>query len=334
MDRWSRRQFVQGVGAAGLGLVAGCGRLPGQAPPSKLAHIGWLGPGSASAPGFAAFRQGLSEVGYVEGQNLLIEGRSAEGQAERLPALAEELVNASVDVIVVALGTPAAQAAKAATSTIPIVMIGVSDPVAAGLVATLAQPAGNVTGLSDLGVGLSAKRLELLKETVPGASRVLALGNPTNPANAPDWSAAQAAARTLGVEVGVVEVRSSGDLPGAFENFARERPDALIMLADPLLGVASSPQLPGLIARSGLPSMRPGRLDVEAGGLMSYGPSYTGLARRAAYYVDRILKGAKPADLPVEQPREFERILNLKTAQALGLTIPQHVLLQATEVLQ
>jgi putative ABC transport system substrate-binding protein len=334
MDRWSRRQFVQGVGLGGLALLAGCGRLPWQADSPRVARIGYLDGGYDSHPYFEAFRQGMRDSGYVEGQNLVIEGRWAEGQAERLPALAAELASSSVDVIVVAANTPAAQAAKAATSTIPIVMTGISDPVAAGLVASFAHPSGNVTGLSDLAVGLSAKRLELLKETVPGASRVLALGNSTNPASALDWSGTQEAARTLGMEVGAVEVRSREDLPGAFETVARERPDALIMLAEGFLGASSSPQLPGLIARSGLPTIHRSRLDAEAGALMSYGPSYAGLARRGAYYVDRILKGAKPADPPVEQPREFDFVINLKTAQALGLTIPQHVLLQATEVIQ
>jgi putative tryptophan/tyrosine transport system substrate-binding protein len=276
----------------------------------------------------------MSDLGYVEGQNLHIEAREAEGQPARLPALAAELTNSSVDVIVVGATTPAAQAAQNATSTIPIVMTGVSDPVAAGLVASLARPGGNVTGLSDLAVGLSGKRLELLKETVPGASRVAALGNPTNAASAADWRATQEAARTLGLDVWSVDVHSADDLPGAFETIARERPDALIMLADPLLGVSTTTQLADLVARSRLPSIHRSRLDADAGALMSYGPNYPALARRGAYYVDRILKGAKPADLPVEQPMTFDFVVNLKTAQALGITFPHEILLQVTEVIQ
>jgi putative tryptophan/tyrosine transport system substrate-binding protein len=332
--RPTRRQFVQAVGVVGLGLLAGCERLPGQTQAPRVARIGYLDGGNSSHPYFEAFRQGMRDIGYVEGQNLVIERRWAEQRPERLPALAAELAGSSVDVIVVAANTRAAQAAKAATSTIPIVMTGISDPVAAGLVASFAHPGGNVTGVSDLAVGLSSKRLELLTQTVPGASRVLALGNSTNPASALDWSATQEAAHTLGVEVSPVEVRSPDDLPIAFETIARERPDALIILAEGFLGVSSTPQLPGLIARTGVPTIHRSRLDAEAGGLMSYGPSYAGLARRGAYYVDRILKGAKPADLPVEQPREFDFVINLKTAQALGLTVPQHVLLQTTEVIQ
>jgi putative tryptophan/tyrosine transport system substrate-binding protein len=331
--RLSRRQLVQGVGAVGLGLLAGCGRLPGQ-PPPKVARVGYIGFTDASHPYFQAFRQGLHELGYVEGHNIVIEGRWAEGQRERLPALAAELSRSSVDIIVVAASTPAALAARNATSTIPIVMTGISDPIGVGLVTSLARPGGNVTGLSDLAVGLSGKRLELLKEIVPHASRVAALGNPTNAASAREWSETQEAARTLGVEMRSVDILSADDLPGAFETITRERADAVIMLADSLTGMSVSPQLPDLVARSRLPTIHRSRLDVEAGALMSYGPSYTGLARRGAYFVDRILNGAKPTDLPVEQPREFDVVINLRTAQALGLTIPQHVLLQATEVIQ
>jgi putative tryptophan/tyrosine transport system substrate-binding protein len=242
-SRLSRRAFL--LGATGAGVLVGCGRLPWQAQPlpPRVARIGYLSFSNASNPYVVAFRQGMSDLGYVEGQNLHIEAREAEGQPARLPALAAELTNSSVDVIVVGATTPAAQAAQNATSTIPIVMTGVSDPVAAGLVASLARPGGNVTGLSDLAVGLSGKRLELLKETVPGASRVAALGNPTNAASAADWRATQEAARTLGLDVWSVDVHSADDLPGAFETIARERPDALIMLADPLLGSAPRPSL-------------------------------------------------------------------------------------------
>ena len=333
MDHWSRRQFVQGLGVASLALMAGCGRLPGQAqPPVKVLRIGWLGPSNGPDLNFEAFRQGLREFGYVEGQNVVIEARWAEGHAERYPALAAELVGLQPDVIVT-VSTPPTEAAKQATTTIPIVFTSSGDPVGLGLVASLARPGGNITGQSNLFVALGRKRLELLKETVPSVARVAGLWNPTNPANAPEWSATQEAARTLGVEALSVEVRTSGDLAGAWDTIADERADAVVLLGDPLFSL-NNPQFPDFIARTRLPTMTTARAAVEAGGLMCYGPSLTGMSRRAAYYVDKILKGASPAELPVEQPREFEFIINLKTAQALGLTIPEHVLLQATEVLQ
>jgi putative ABC transport system substrate-binding protein len=333
MDRWGRRQFVQGAGATGLALLAGCGRLPGQAPPSKVARIGWLGPGNGSDPNFEAFRQGLREFGYVEGQNVVIEARWAAGRFERYPALAAELVGLQPDVLVTT-STPPTLAAQQATSTIPIVFTSSGDPVGLGLVASLARPGGNITGLSNLFVPLGRKRLELLKETVPSAARVAGLWNPTNPANALEWSATQEAARTLGVEAQSVAVRTTSDLASALDTILDERADALVILADPLLSVTNTPQIPDFIARTRLPTMTTVGANVEAGGLMYYGPSLTGMCRRAAYYVDRILRGAKPAELPVEQPTTFDFAINLKTAQALGLTIPQHVLLQATEVIQ
>jgi putative tryptophan/tyrosine transport system substrate-binding protein len=332
-SRLSRRAFVGG--AAGLGLMAGCGRWPGQGePPARVRRVGYLGSTNASHPYVAALQQGLAELGYVEGQNLVIEGRWAEGESARYPALAAELADAGVEVIVVAPHTPAAQAAQHATRTIPIVMTGISDPVAGGLVASLARPGGNVTGLSDMLIGLSGKRLELLKVTVPRASVVAALWNPTNAIAALDLDAMQEAARTLGVTVFPIEVRSADDLPGAFETIAREPVDALIMLADPLLGAVLTPQMPTMVVKSRLPTMHFQRPDVAAGVLMYYGASHPALTRRAAYYVDRILRGTQPADLPVEQPMVFDFVVNLKTARELGITFPEEILLQVTEVIQ
>jgi putative tryptophan/tyrosine transport system substrate-binding protein len=328
---WSRRQLVQGAGAVGLGLLAGCGRWPGQAHSTpSVARIGYLDrfPNNSSAE---EFHQALRELGYVEGQNLIIEARWSEGRSEQNPALVAELVRLQPDVLVTAT-TPPTLAARQATDTIPVVFIGVSDPVALGIVASLARPGGNVTGLSDLHLGLSGKRLELLKETLPGATRVAALWNPTNAASAREWNEMHEAARTLGVAVSSVQVRSLDDLAGVFEALVRENADALIALSDTFLTIV--PDGADLIAKLRLPIMHFNRAGVLAGALMAYGPSFASLYRRGAYYVDRILKGAKPADLPVEQPREFDFIINLRWAQELGLAIPPHVLLQATEVIQ
>jgi putative tryptophan/tyrosine transport system substrate-binding protein len=337
MTQLSRRRFMQGARLAGLGLLAGCGRLPFQSQGiAQVPRIGWLGnvrAGGNLDPNFEAFREGLRELGYVEGQNLAIEVRWAEGRVERLPELAAELVRLQPDVLVTPT-TPQTQAALQATSTIPIVFIAVSDPVGLGMVASLARPGGHLTGQSDFFAGVSGKRLELLKETVPGAARVAVLWNPTNPASALEWSATQHAARTLGLEVLLVEVGSADNLIDAFKTIVREHADAVIILSAAFLSVLGAPKLPELVARSRLPTMHYRRADVAAGGLMSYGPSFASLYRRGAYYVDRILKGTKPSDLPVEQPREFELVINLQTAQTLGLTIPQHVLLQATEVIR
>jgi putative tryptophan/tyrosine transport system substrate-binding protein len=333
-SRLSRRQFVVGTGMAGLGLPAGCGRLPWQArPPPRVARIGYLGPGDTFPPYFEGFRQGLREFGYVEGETLVLEVRWAEGRYEQFPALAAELVQLQPDVIL-SQSTPSTQALQQATSTIPIVMTGISDPVGLGVVASLARPGGNFTGTSDLHLGLSAKRLELLKETVPGASRVMALWNPLSSATAVDLRGMQDAGRVLGVDVLSLEVRSKDDLAGAFETVARERVDALIMTTDNLFSAGAPPEFMGLVAESRLPSMHFERSFVVAGGLMSYGPSRTALYRRAAYYVDRILKGVKPADLPIEQPMTFDFVVNMKTAQALGITFPNEILLQVTEVIQ
>jgi putative tryptophan/tyrosine transport system substrate-binding protein len=321
--RWSRRQ---------VGLLAGCGRLPGQAPPAKVARIGVLGGAlRASSAQFIAFQHQMAELGYTEGQNITIELRTADGHGERLPVLAAELARLPVDIIVAA-GDPAIHAAQQANDTLPIVMAASRDPVSEGLVSSLAQPGGNVTGLSYFDAQLGGKRLELLKEAVPTISLVGILGESTL---LPEYRADEGVAPALGVQLQLLEVRSRNDLAGAFDVAARARVDALVVPAggNPT-NFAYSSWIAEEAMRRRLPSMSERRDFVQAGGLMAYGPSIPDLWRRAAYYVDRILKGARPADLPVEQPMRFEFVINLKTAQALGLTIPPHVLLQATEVIQ
>ena len=336
MDRWSRRQFVQGVGVAGLGLLAGCGRLPGQAPPAaKVARIGFL---SGGAPVDAAmyldpFRQGLAELNLIEGQHLVLEIRYAEGQLDRLGDLARELVRLPVAVIVAAGATPT-RAAKDATNTTPIVMVsGGGDPVGARLVASLARPGGNVTGLSNLRVELSGKQLELLTAIRPGLSRVGFLWTPALPERARELADAEVAGRSLGVGIRSLEVNNSNDLDGAFEAALREDLDALVIQSNGLLNPLRT-RIAEFALRNRLPTVAQNPGFVVAGGLLYYGPNLADEFRRAAIYVDKILKGAKPADLAVEQPMRFDFVINLKTAQALGLTIPPHVLLQATEVLQ
>jgi len=285
------------------------------------------------SPRLDAFRQGLRELGWVEGQNLVIDYRSAEGKLDRLPDLAAELVRLKVDIIV-AVPTPAAAAAKNAIETIPIVMIGVGDPVGTGLIASLARPGGNATGLSfSVGLEIAGKLLELLKETVPKVRRVAILSNPANPVQPLLIREVNVAARSLGVQLQHLEARGPNEFDGAFAAMAKERVGALLIVADGML-IFHRTRLADLAARSRLPAAYGWREHVEAGGLMSYGPSLRDLFRRAATYVDKILKGAKPADLPVEQPTKFELVINLKTAKALGLTIPQSVLGRADQVIE
>jgi putative tryptophan/tyrosine transport system substrate-binding protein len=284
-----------------------------------------------------AFRQRLRELGYVEGQNLVLEYRYAEGSAERLPDLAAELVQLQVDVIV-AGGTAAIRAAQLATRTIPIVMSASYDPVQEGFVASLARPEGNITGLSYLQAELPGKRLELLKERVPQSTRIAVLWNPVGPGYASRQSLLQnltVAARALGLHLHVVEVRHADELATAFAALPQARADALLVMEDALVfSTRLGRRLADLAAASRLPAMYSWREHVDAGGLMAYGPSLQETYRRAATYVDKILKGAKPADLPVEQPTKFELVINLKTAQALGLTIPPTLLFQAEEVIR
>jgi putative ABC transport system substrate-binding protein len=303
-------------------------------PPAKVPRIGVLSTGSprVSLARFEPFIQGLRELGYVEGQTIAFAYRFADGKNERLPGLATELIDLTVEVIVTS-GTPAAVAAKHATSMIPIIIAIAADPVGEGLVANLARPGGNVTGMANLDSELSGKRLEILKEVVPGLSRVAILWNPANPAHRPALGESEVAARGLGVQLQLVEVRAPHEFTSAFAAMSRERASALMLLADSMFG-SHRAQVVELAAKSRLPSLFWVKDFVAAGGLMSYGASYPDLLRRAATYVDKILKGAKPADLPMEQPTTFELVINLKTAQALGLTIPPSVLFQATEVIR
>jgi putative ABC transport system substrate-binding protein len=304
-------------------------------PPTKVFRIGLLY-GSSPLPGTAeAFRQGLRDLGYVEGQHVVIEQRWAERSEERLRELATELVQLPVDVLVAQGGLYTLRAAKDATSTIPIVMVGASDPVGQGFVASLAQPGGNITGTSSLQADVDGKRLELLKEVVPHAARIAVLVNPalaTIQQRRVDNLVA--ASRALGVELQVMEVRRADEFAGAFAAMQRAGARALLVMTDPVLFDRHISDLTALARQHQVPAIYPWRWFAEAGGLMSYAPNLPDMSRRAAYYVDRILQGTKPADLPVEQASKFEFVINLQTARALGLTIPQEVLLQATEVIQ
>jgi putative tryptophan/tyrosine transport system substrate-binding protein len=297
-------------------------------PREKIPRIGIMEYSASWEP----FRQGLRDLGYTEGHTIAIEYRDAEGKLDRLAEVAGELVRLQVDVIMT-WGTPATLAAQQATQTIPIVMLGVAEPLSTGLVASLARPGGNITGLTTVAAELGAKRLQLLLEVVPKISRVAFLWNPANPGNAAHFENVQAAAQVLGVALLSVEVRSPDAFEGAFAAMMRERPDAFMLTAEPM-HQRHAGWIIGFAAKSGLPAMYAVKENVVAGGLMSYGPSLPEAFRRAAYYVDRILKGAKPADLPVEQPMKFELVINLKTAQALGLTIPPTLLFQADEVIR
>jgi putative ABC transport system substrate-binding protein len=280
-----------------------------------------------------AFRQALYELGYIEGQNLMIEWRWAEGRDERLPDLAAELVRLQVEVIVVG-GVAAIRAAQHATSTIPIVMAANYDPVGEGFVASLARPGGNITGLSWLGAELPGKRLEILKETLPQSTRIAVLGNPAFAAYETWLNSLTAAARTLDLHLYVAELHRADELDSAFAAITGAGADALIVLSDPALLDGLHGRIADLAARHRLPAMYDWRAYVDAGGLMSYGPNMPDMQRRAASYVDKILKGAKPAALPIEQPTTFNLVINLKTAKALGLTIPPTILFQASEVIQ
>ncbi|HEY7062574.1 MAG TPA: ABC transporter substrate-binding protein [Chloroflexota bacterium] len=336
-SRLSRRAFVQGAGVAGLGLLAGCGHLPGQGQmqaPVTVRRIGWLWPtprGTTSAE--SIFLDRLRDHGWVEGDNVTIERRYAEDGVEQFPELAAQLVDLRPDIIVAA-GAPAIRAAKGATSTVPIVMAtSGADPVATGLVDSLARPGRNVTGVTLISTQLAQKRLELLRDAVPGIARVAVLWNAANPAVPSMLQETQAAARGLSVELISLPVRGPSDFEAAFAAASAEATDALLPLLDPLMR-SQQASIIAFAAHSRLPALYGARHFVDAGGLMAYGPREADLFRRAADYVDRILKGAQPEDLPVEQPMTFDFVINLKTAQALGLTIPQHVLLQATEVIQ
>ena len=303
--------------------------------PATVARVGWLSDGIRVGAGshlHEAFLHGLRDLGYVEGQNLVMERRDAEGQLDRLPALAAQLVARQVEVIVT-WGVPGTRAAQQATSTIPIVMAEAGDPVRTGLVASLARPGGNVTGLSVMDPDLNSKQLQLLKEAAPKISRVAVLYNPTFPASVLSLREVQAAGPALGLAILPMEVRTSDALDAQLAVMTSMHADALLTFGDPFTSRHQS-RLLDFAAKHQWPAASLWREFVEAGGLMSYGPSLRDLFRRAATYVHKILQGAKPGDLPVEQPMKFDLILNLKTAKALGLTIPPTLLFQADEVIK
>ena len=303
--------------------------------PGKPRRIGFLEAGAPAANRhfLEAFKRGLRELGYVDGQNVVIVDRWADGQVDRFPALLNELIQLKVDIIVVA-STAGAVAARAVVTTIPVIFVGVQDPLGVGLVASLGRPGGNLTGFSQAEEdGLVGKRLELFKEAVPPMPRLALIWNPTAPGLAPRLNEARTAAARFGVSLRPFEVRAAKELDGAFAEMTRERMTGLMVLADPLT-VRNRAQIVDLAAKARLPGMYPFLEFARTGGLMAYGPSVPELFRRAAGYVDKILKGAKPADLPVEQPTKFELIINLKTAKALGLTIPRRILARADEVIQ
>jgi putative tryptophan/tyrosine transport system substrate-binding protein len=320
-----RREFISLLGgAAAAWPLAARAQQSG----SKKPRIGIIDPGAR----WDHFRQGLRDLGYIEGRDVAIEYRSSEVRPEQLVVAATELAQLPVDVMVT-FGSPATQAAKQATTTIPIVMIGIGDPVRAGFVASLAHPGGNITGNTILGPEVAPKRLQLLKLAVPTMSRVAFLWNPDNPSHAAYLDEWKAAAPALGVEMLFVAVRGSNEFDSAFAAMMQERPDAFTMTADPLHQVHIG-WIIDFLARNRLPGMYQLRENVVAGGLMSYGASQPDLFRRAAGYVHKILQGTRPADLPVEQPTKFDLTVNLKTAKALGLTIPESFLLLADEVIE
>jgi len=287
---------------------------------------------TSNAANLDAFRNALRELGYDEGRNFILEYRSSDGQDKRFVELATELVRLNVDVIV-ARGSPASLAAKNATSTIPIVMSRAGDPVRSGLVTNLARPGGNITGLSSQSVDTEAKRLELLRDLIPGLKRIAALSNMGTPNSPPQWKEIETAARFLGIESQLLDVRRPEDLPIAFAAASRQHADALVVGQDGLLQ-SNRKRIAELAMSHRLPAIYRSMEFVEAGGLIGYGPHYPDLYRRAAIYVDKILKGARPGNIPIEQPTRFELVLNLKTAKALGLAIPQSILLRADQLIE
>ncbi len=330
-----KRTIIGCIITFALGCVGVVPLAPEAQQPTHVHRIGLLSSDArpeTRAPVLEAFLEGMRALGYVEGQHFVMEYRWAAGQYERLPDLAAELVRLPVDVLLVPT-TPKALAAKQTTSTIPIVMFGISDPVGSGLVASLAQPGSNITGLSVLGTELVGKQLEFLKEVSPTVSRVAILWNPANPANALVVREADVAAQAGGVQLHLQEARSPDALDSAFAAMTSAHAGALLVVGDRLF-FQHRRRLAELAAMGHLPTMHNARTYVEAGGLMSYGPNQFDIIRRAAVYVDKILKGAKPADLPVEQPMKFEFVINLKTAAALGLLIPPTLLFQADEVIK
>jgi len=315
-----------------LGLLAGPLSSAAQQP-RKVARIGFLCPLFKPGPALLALRQGLRELGYVDGQNVVIETRFAEEKLQRFPSLAAELVRSKVDVLV-PMGPAATRAAKQATTVIPIVLAGHADPVGTGLVASLARPGGNITGISSLTAELASKRLQLLKEVVPGVTRVGVFWDPEEPEEAAEWKETQLAARTLGLQLQSLEVPGFTDMEKVFTAVGASRVDALINLGWIGPSFPRGKRIAEFAAKQRLPSMYSRPVFVQAGGLLSYGPNWEELFRRAATHVHKILSGAKPGDLPVEQPTKFELVVNLKAAKALGLTIPPSVLIQTDRVIE
>jgi putative tryptophan/tyrosine transport system substrate-binding protein len=325
---------VKGIGfIITLGILLGS--LAAQAQQTRnMYRIGFLGNSTAALEAnlVGPFREGLRDLGYIEGRNVLIEYRWAEGKYDRFPVLIGELLALKVAVIVTA-GTPATLAVKKATTSVPLVIAAIGDPVGTGIIPSLSHPGGNITGLTAISTEMDAKRLELLREVVPSVSYIAVLWNAANPLQVLDEKQVQAAAQVLRMRVLSLGVKTEEEIKSALAVMARERPDALLVLTDRLF-LHHRALIMDFATRHRLPGVHAYRELVEAGGLMSYGPSYAEMHRRAAYFVDRILKGAKPGDLPVERPAKFDLVINMKAAKAFGLTIPQSVLLRATEVIQ
>jgi ABC-type uncharacterized transport system substrate-binding protein len=301
-------------------------------PSTKIPKVAWLGTRPASASGPELFRRELRELGYIEGKNIVFEIRSTEGKVDRLPALADELVRLKFDILLTP-STIDALAAKNATKTIPIVFLGGGDPVVDGLVDSLARPGGNITGVTNIAPVLAGKRLELLKETIPKLVRVAVLWSPHGPSSVQQWKESQLIGRELGLQLHSMEVSSADKFESAFKEATKAGSAALAVTSSPFINSYQKP-IAELATKNRLPAIYNRRDFVDSGGLMSYGPDVIDLYRRAAIYVDKILKGAKPADLPVEQPKKFEFIINLKAAKQIGLTIPPNVLVRADKVIK
>jgi putative tryptophan/tyrosine transport system substrate-binding protein len=323
-----RREFIKLLGGAAAAWPVALHAQP------KIPRIGFMGNSTAALEAnlVDSFREGLHEFGYREGRNIVIEYRWADGKYERFPALVADLLAAKVDVIVTA-GTPAALAVKKATTTVPLVMVAVGDPVGTGLVSSLARPGGNLTGLSSIAPDLEGKRLDLLREVVPTLSHVAVFFNSLNPFHVVSMRQAHVAAQTMGIKLQQHDIRTSEDLDGAFAAIRKERPDALLILADRVF-LHNRQRMMDFTEEQRLPTVNAYKELVEAGGLMSYGPSYEDMHKRAAIYVDKILKGAKPAELPIEQPSKFNFIIHLKAAKRLGVTVPPALLTLADKVIE
>jgi putative ABC transport system substrate-binding protein len=322
-----RRDFIALIGCAAAWPVGGRAQQP-----EKTYRIGWLQPSPVPGPWLEGFRQGLLDFNYLEGKNVIVDYRWGDGNSDRLPEMAAELVRKNPDVLV-STNTAALLVLQKATATVPIVMLGTADPVAIGLVASLRRPGANITGMSSMSPELSQKRLELLKEIVPTLARVTVISNPDNPAAMQALKETQAAARILGLSAAGVEVHDPGELDEALSNIARDPPGAVVLTIDAMILTQRS-RIAAFARAHQFPSISPFREFAEAGGLLAYGPSSPDMQRRAVALIDKILRGAKPADLPVEQPTTFELIVNLNTAKALGITVPQTLLVTANEVIE